>query len=183
DLSDAARTRLAAFCAERRALAAATGRLPVLDLAEAIVQRTRLWRAAGERGRENLLRFLDLTERFSPIEGDPGLPAFLEYLHLLDESDEDVAEAHPTDRDAVRLMTIHQAKGLEFPVVFVPGLAGSKGASRIFPDRRSGENAISNSSVLPWWLRDDDDDFPDLGAVRRVADIDDLVRTRKLDEE
>src|SRR5207302_1395750 len=55
DLSDAARSRLAAFCAERRALAAATGRLPVLDLAEAIVQRTGLWRAAGERGRENLL--------------------------------------------------------------------------------------------------------------------------------
>src|SRR5439155_17920283 len=36
DLSDAARTRLAAFCAERWALAAATGRLPVRELAEAI---------------------------------------------------------------------------------------------------------------------------------------------------
>jgi len=142
-----------------------------------------LWRAAEERGRENLLRLLDLAERFAPVEGDPGLRAFIEYLRLLDESEEDLAEAHPTDRDAVRLMTIHQAKGLEFPVVFVPGLAGSKGASRIFPDRRSGENAISNSSVLPWWLREDDDDFPDLGTVGRVGDIEALVRTRKLDEE
>jgi ATP-dependent DNA helicase UvrD/PcrA len=182
-LSDAARERLSAFAVERAALDRQAARLPVLDLIETILLRTGLWRAAGERGRENLLRLLDLAERFSPVEGDPGLPAFVEYLRLLDESEEDLAEAHPTDRDAVRLMTIHQAKGLEFPVVFVPGLSGSKGASRIFPDRRSGENAISNSSVLPWWLREDDDDFPDLGSVRRVGDIEDLVRTRKLDEE
>ena len=82
-------------------------------------------RPPAAAGRENLLRFLDLAERFAPIEGDPGLPAFLEYLQLLDESEEDVAEAHPSDDDAVKVMTIHQAKGLEFATVYVPGLAGS----------------------------------------------------------
>jgi DNA helicase-2/ATP-dependent DNA helicase PcrA len=181
DLSAAARARLDAFWIERRELATAALRLPVLDLAEAIVDRTGLWKAAGERGRENLLRFLDLTERFTPIEGDPGLPAFLEYLQLLDETEEDVAEAHPSDRDAVKVMTIHQAKGLEFPVVFVPGLAGSK-SSKIFPDGRSGENALSNSSSLPWWLREDEG-IPSPWAVARRADIDDVIKQRKQDEE
>ena len=116
------------------------------------------------------------------MEGDPGLAAFVEYLHLLDESEEDLAEAHLGDADAVRVMTIHQAKGLEFATVYVPGLAGARGPSRIFPDGRPGENALGNSSALPWWLREDDEGFPPI-ATARMADIDEVIRRRKLDEE
>jgi DNA helicase-2/ATP-dependent DNA helicase PcrA len=180
DLSDAARERLAEFGDERRALAGAAARLPVLDLAETVLDRSGLWRAAGERGRENLLRFLDLASRFAPVEGDPGLPAFVEYLQLLDESEEDIAEAHDTDADAVRVMTVHQAKGLEFDVVHVPGLAG-RGSSRIFPDARAGENALTNSSALPWWLREDDG-LPSPRVATRT-EIEEKIRSRRLDEE
>ena len=181
DLSEAARERLAEFGAERRVLAGAAARLPVLDLAETVLDRSGLWRAAGKRGRENLLRFLDLAARFAPVEGDPGLPAFVEYLQLLDESEEDIAEAHDTDVDAVKVMTVHQAKGLEFDVVHVPGLAGS-GSSRIFPDARAGENALTNSSALPWWLREDDGiPSPDRAATR--TEIEETIRSRRLDEE
>jgi DNA helicase II / ATP-dependent DNA helicase PcrA len=180
DLSEAARERLAEFGAERRALAGAAARLPVLDLAETVLDRTGLWRAAGERGRENLLRFLDLAARFAPVEGDPGLPAFVEYLQLLDESEEDIAEAHDSDADAVKVMTVHQAKGLEFDVVHVPGLAG-RGSSRIFPDARAGENALTNSSALPWWLREDDG-IPSPALATRT-EIEETIRGRRLDEE
>jgi DNA helicase-2/ATP-dependent DNA helicase PcrA len=180
DLSDDARERLVEFGAERRVLAGAAARLPVLDLAETVLDRSGLWRAAGKRGRENLLRFLDLAARFAPVEGDPGLPAFVEYLQLLDESEEDIAEAHETDADAVRVMTIHQAKGLEFDVVHVPGLAGS-GSSRIFPDARAGENALTNSSALPWWLREDDG-LPSPWVATRT-EIEERIRGRRLDEE
>ena len=131
------------FMAERAVLAAAATRMPVLELAETIVERTGLWRAAGDLGRENLLRFLDLAEGFTPWRATPGCGAFVEYLQLLDESDDDLAEAHLTDADAVKVMTIHQAKGLEFDDVYVPGLAG-QGSSRIFPDIRGGENALTN---------------------------------------
>jgi DNA helicase-2/ATP-dependent DNA helicase PcrA len=181
-LSPEAGDRLAAFEVERRHLADQARRLPVLGLVEAILAGTGLWQAAGPLGRQNLLRFLDLAERFRPVEGDPGLAAFVEYLHLLDESEEDLAEAHLGDTDAVRVMTIHQAKGLEFATVYVPGLAGARGSSRIFPDGRPGENALGNSSALPWWLREDDEGFPPL-ATARMADIEEVIKRRKLDEE
>ena len=180
DLSTQARRHLDEFCRERAHLARAAQHLPVLDLAETILTRTGLWRATDDRGRENLLRFLDLAARFAPIDGDPGLPAFVEYLQLLDESDEDVAEAHRRHADAVTVMTIHQAKGLEFDVVYVPGLAG-RGSSKIFPDARAGENALSNSSALPWWLREDDG-IPSPRTAPRT-EIDECIRGRRLDEE
>ena len=181
-LSDAARARLTGFEEERAALAAAAIRLPVLDLAETIILRTGLWQASGRRGHENLLRFLDLAARFAPVEGDPGLPAFLEYLQLLDESEEDIAEFHASDDDAVKVMTIHQAKGLEFATVYVPGLAGS-GRSCIFPDNRAGDNALTTAAALPWWLREDSGDIPDWNDVNAEREITDVLRARKLAEE
>ncbi|MFN2607896.1 MAG: 3'-5' exonuclease, partial [Acidimicrobiales bacterium] len=181
DLSPEGRLRAADFCAERAALARAAATLPVLDLAEAVLERTGLWRAAGDRGRENLLRFLDLAARFTPVEGDPGLAAFVEYLQLLDETEEDLAEAHATDADAVKVMTVHQAKGLEFDVVHVPGLAG-RGRSQIFPDSRMGENALTTASALPWWLREDDG-LPDPASAATRAEIEEAIRARRTDEE
>jgi DNA helicase-2/ATP-dependent DNA helicase PcrA len=184
DLSDAARSRLAAFSAERRRLAAAARRLSVLDLAEQIVQDTGLWSAAGDRGRENLLRFFELASRFAPVDGDPGLAAFVEYLQLLDETEEELAEAHPGDRQAVRVMTIHQAKGLEFPNVWLPGLAGGKGrGAGIFPDSRGGENPLGQSASLPWWVRPDDEGMPHWRSVDKMPEIDNEVRQRYQDEE
>ncbi len=180
DLSPEAGRRIRGFLAERAALASAATRMPLLALAEAVVERTGLWRASGDLGHENLLRFLDVAEGFTPVEGDPGLRAFVEYLQLLDEADDDLAEAHLTDADAVKVMTIHQAKGLEFDVVYVPGLAGS-GRSQIFPDARAGENALTNSAALPWWLREDDGIPPWPGSTQK--EIEDVIRKRRLDEE
>lgn len=180
DLSAEAARRLGCFTAEHSALAVAATRLGVLELAETVVERTGLWRAAGPRGQENLLRFLDLADGFSPVEGDSGLRAFVEYLQLLDDSDDDLAEAHLTDADAVKVMTAHQAKGLEFDTVYVPGLAG-RGRSQIFPDARAGENALTNSSALPWWLREDDG-VPSWRTTTQKA-VDEVIRRRRLDEE
>ena len=185
DLSPAARGRLATFWEERRSLSGLAARLSVLDLAEAVARRTGLWAAAGPRGRENLLRFFDLAARFAPVEGDPGLTAFVEYLQLLDETDEELAEAHPSGTDAVRVMTVHQAKGLEFPCVWVPGLAGGSGrGGGIFPDSRAGDNPLGQASALPWWVRPDDEGMPDWREKRTTeAVIDAEVRRRRQDEE
>jgi DNA helicase II / ATP-dependent DNA helicase PcrA len=183
DLSDEARSRLERFRDEWRDLVAVAKRLAVVDLAETIIDRTGLWAAAGDRGGENLLRFLDLAAEFEPVDGDPGLVAFVEYIHLLDESEEDLAEAYTSGRDAVRVMTIHQAKGLEFPNVWIPGLAGSSGRWGIFPDSRGGENPVGQQAALPWWVRTDRAGMPDWRSVGALKEIDDEVRRRSREEE
>ena len=181
DLSTEARSRLARFIDERIDLAVIAGRVPVLDLAEAVIRRTGLWSAIDPKSRENLLRFLDLAERFAPVEGDPGLAAFVEYLRLLDRSEEDVPEATATGEDAVTVMTVHQAKGLEFPNVWVPGLAGS-GSSTIFPDPRP-QNPLSNAAVVPWWVWPEPGPLPTWRTAGTYNSVVDSLRALSLEEE
>lgn len=76
---------------------------------------------------ENLDEFLALTIEFEQNSDDKSLAAFLETVALV--SDVDNYEA---DADAVVMMTLHSAKGLEFPVVFLAGMEEG-----IFPHSRS----------------------------------------------
>ncbi|HWD08736.1 MAG TPA: 3'-5' exonuclease, partial [Actinomycetota bacterium] len=180
-LSPKALAHLAHIASQWEYLARAASRLPLIDLAELVAERTGLWSAVGSRGRDNLLRFLELAQQFQPVEGVPGLAAFLDYLRLLDESEEDLAESHASDRDAVAVLTIHQAKGLEWDCVWVPGLAGS-GRSRVFPDERGGDNPLSKSTALPWWLSEEDPGFGDWQTATKEV-IEGAVRLRAREEE
>lgn len=61
----------------------------------------------------------DAVNAVSPPKGSKRLRDFLEYLYYFNEARGDVwLDDHPAD-DAVELMTVHGAKGLEFPHVFV----------------------------------------------------------------
>jgi DNA helicase-2/ATP-dependent DNA helicase PcrA len=81
--------------------------------------------AQGPRGparRANLLYLLDAARRFEE-GGFSGLPAFLRVLAAIGEGGDSRAEASMfAEAEAVRIMTVHGAKGLEFPVVFAAGL-------------------------------------------------------------
>ncbi|OGC88998.1 hypothetical protein A3D70_02105 [Candidatus Adlerbacteria bacterium RIFCSPHIGHO2_02_FULL_54_18] len=72
----------------------------------------------GER-LENLAELVSLATRFDRVDLSPieGLEKFLESAALASDQDE-LKET----RDMVRLMTVHAAKGLEFPYVFIVGL-------------------------------------------------------------
>lgn len=79
---------------------------------------------------ENLEEFLSVTKNFEETHEDKSLVSFLTDLALvadIDQLDEEVEED-----DAVVLMTLHSAKGLEFPVVFLIGMEEG-----IFPHSRS----------------------------------------------
>ena len=72
--------------------------------------------------REQNLRLLMERARAFEQNGFRGLSAFLRYLDHLQESEARTAPAGiVTSCDAVRVMTIHKSKGLEFPFVFVAG--------------------------------------------------------------
>lgn len=85
---------------------------------------------------ENIEEFLTVTQEFekSQAEDNRNLVAFLTDLALIADIDQAEDEADQ-DEEKVTLMTLHAAKGLEFPVVFLIGME-----ENIFPHSRSLEN-------------------------------------------
>ncbi len=78
---------------------------------------------------ENLMEFRTVIGEYQE-EGGQSLPEFLEKIALLADVDN-----HDPNENAVVLMTLHSAKGLEFPVVFIPGME-----DELFPGWRSFDN-------------------------------------------
>jgi DNA helicase II / ATP-dependent DNA helicase PcrA len=69
------------------------------------------------------------------------------------------------EADTVKLLTVHAAKGLQWPAVFVPGLAaGDK--SQVFPARpRQSTKWTDNPRLIPFSLRGDVADLPSLSGL------------------
>ncbi|MCI9449209.1 MAG: UvrD-helicase domain-containing protein [Clostridiales bacterium] len=70
-----------------------------------------------EERQSNLEELISAAVQYEDSADDPNLLEFLEEVALVSDIDKYDEEA-----DAVVLMTIHSAKGLEFPVVFLPGM-------------------------------------------------------------
>ncbi|PLS17009.1 DNA helicase PcrA [Bacillus sp. M6-12] len=80
---------------------------------------------------ENLDEFLSVTKNFEEKNDDKTLVAFLTDLALV--ADIDQLDSNDTaSQDTITLMTLHSAKGLEFPVVFLMGMEEG-----VFPHSRS----------------------------------------------
>jgi ATP-dependent helicase/nuclease subunit A len=84
----------------------------------------------GDRKLANLWKLLDLARAFDRT-GLFGLAEFIDRLgdFVRRQPREEQAATQPENADVVRLMTIHQAKGLEFPVVVLPDLAAATGGA------------------------------------------------------
>ncbi len=78
----------------------------------------------------NIEELVSAARQFKAEEGEPTLAGFLENIALASDTD-----AHDADKNSVSVMTLHAAKGLEFPVVYM--LAMEQG---ILPHDRSLEN-------------------------------------------
>jgi DNA helicase II / ATP-dependent DNA helicase PcrA len=79
---------------------------------------------------ENLEELLSVTKNFEEVNEDKSLVGFLTDLALVADIDKLDGDGKPAD--SVVLMTLHSAKGLEFPVVFLIGLEEG-----VFPHSRS----------------------------------------------
>src|SRR6185503_9627727 len=83
----------------------------------------------GQEHLENVRELVSLAARYDHYPLGEGLELFLESASLSSDQDEIKEE-----KNAVRLMTVHAAKGLEFPLVFITGLEEG-----LFPYAREGE--------------------------------------------
>ena len=128
------RKKVAAFVKLMEKLRAEGAGLPPADLAEKVLEESGYRDAlaaeasleAEGRG-ENLMEFVAQMREYEREAEEPTLSGFLERIAL--QSDVD---GYDPEKGAVSLMTVHTAKGLEFPTVFITGLE-----ERIFPHARS----------------------------------------------
>jgi ATP-dependent helicase/nuclease subunit A len=82
---------------------------------------------SGQARRANLLKLHDRAiqfEGFAGASGAPSLTRFVEFIEKLQEVGQDWAPAEPpaSAGNAVRILSVHKSKGLEFPVVFLAEL-------------------------------------------------------------
>ena len=88
------------------------------------LERLRAGLEASEAARAtaNASRFAEMIAEFCETTPDHSLDAYMQHLELVLLSGEDEEPAPVETGEAVQVMTIHQSKGLEFGVVFVPAL-------------------------------------------------------------
>jgi DNA helicase II / ATP-dependent DNA helicase PcrA len=128
----------------------------------------------------NLAAFADHAARYSGLEGETDLRAFLGYLVAAADADNGLDAGSVSDADTVKLMTVHKAKGLEWDVVAVPGLV-----TDVFPSKQRRTPWTRGAQVLPFDCRGDAADLPVLRGYAKadVDAFDDECRRDDADEE
>ncbi len=104
--------------------------------------------AAGQQRRLAVYQLLQLAFEFRGKDGQDSKRAFLDHVRRLEILDEDKElrrlPAAAADLDAVRLMTVHASKGLEFPHVHVPSISPS-----LFPPNNRADMCPPPPGLIP----------------------------------
>jgi len=141
-LAPRARNALMAFHALVEALAGETHELPLKDKIDHVLVRSglRAHYAAESKGSldsrtENLDELVSVASRFVQRDDDEEAAALSELVAFLSYASLEAGEGQTqAGEDGVQLMTLHSAKGLEFPLVFLAGLEEG-----LFPNAKSAE--------------------------------------------
>ena len=122
--------------------------MDVRDLFFEAMNRTRYLDGANAVVAANVGRFAEVIAEFCDRSDDHSLERYMQHLDLVLLSGEDVAQATPEiEGEAISVMTIHQAKGLEFDAVFVPALVEGR-----LP--QSGRSQRKDFHMWSWVARD-----------------------------
>jgi DNA helicase-2/ATP-dependent DNA helicase PcrA len=93
---------------------------------------------------KNIRIFFDKVKNFSELTDDDSIYSFAHHLDILQQVGDNPATAEAElEQDAVSVLTVHKAKGLEFPVVFMVSLIGDR-----FPGRERKEKIPVPDEIL-----------------------------------
>ena len=114
--------------------------MSISDVAQLVIKNSSLeeiYRTEGDQERldniAELIASIKLYEENNANEEDLSLSKYLQDIALCTNID------YQKDTDSIKIMTIHQSKGLEFPIVFVAGMSeGVFPSHRTIGDRRKG---------------------------------------------
>jgi ATP-dependent helicase/nuclease subunit A len=138
-------------------------RRPIADTVNSLLESARAHagfalRPAGHQVLANVYRVSDLARSFE-LSGGISFRGFIEEL----ETQAEKAESHEAPvleegAEGVRLMTVHSAKGLEFPIVILADMTANiaAGDPDRFVDARAGLCATRLLRCAPWELRDNE---------------------------
>jgi len=147
------------------------GLVPLAGLLHRIIQTTGAYICFGRRNPQaifNIDKLLDTAREFDR-RGYTTLQDFVEWVKNLRETEQREATANmnlPGHQGAVSIMTVHKAKGLEFPVVFLPGMnqrpkSVTTGPVAILEDTKAGVRMAVRDAANPvyheMWQREQEE--------------------------
>ncbi|MEO5802943.1 MAG: helicase-exonuclease AddAB subunit AddA [Verrucomicrobiota bacterium] len=171
----------------------ATKQMSLSHLLETVLDETHYcdWLLTQPRGgqrRANVERLLELTRQFDSLQGQ-GLFRFIRFIESQQDAEIETDPANGDAGNAVRLMSIHQSKGLEFPVVVLADLGKPFNFSdlkqKIILDEIYGlcpqvmpPNTRQTYPSLPYWLAQRRQKIETLGEELRLLYV---ATTRAID--
>jgi DNA helicase-2/ATP-dependent DNA helicase PcrA len=161
DFSSVGFSRLISFAEDLRRLRSRVGG-PLTDVISEIENYLNLdvevmLRDGTQNGRRHLDRFMDEASKFARTGGT--VTDFLTWLSVAVSEEAGLKSGAPeVRRDVVQILTIHNAKGAEWDVVALPGLAKGN-----FPGQgHEKENWLTNEKHIPFQLRGDAHELPSI---------------------
>ena len=164
---------LARLHREREERPASETLLDLLDATGAFVKASAR-RVGGLQAQANLHQLTSLARELEA--SSPSFGSVVAGLAAIGRTDASEPRAFEESHDAVRILTVHKAKGLEFPVVVLAGFGsfGHSGAEGLLVPRRGGSWGVSikrGGEML---------ESPDFDALRREDDDRDRAEIRRL---
>ena len=106
--------------------------IKTIELLDGVLKATQYLELYDEKNEEERMRLENIKELRSVAISFPDLTDFLENVALVEQEYSSNKEENGEKKNAITLMTLHAAKGLEFPIVFMIGMEEG-----LFPHSRS----------------------------------------------